>query len=84
MFVIVDTQTIFHTEYVGMLMIPLHTKFHMLGSTGSLVTGNKRKANYRYSAATILLFYTQQQKKKYLTEVSYFLKTYYQHNTSES
>jgi len=37
--------TTFHRKFVGMLIIYLHTRFHILSSSGSLVTAVKLKVN---------------------------------------
>jgi len=37
----VDLNTKFHTEFVGMVIICLHTKFHMPSYNGSLVIAIK-------------------------------------------
>jgi len=37
--------TTFHRKFVGMLIIHLHTRFHILSSSGSLVTAVKLKVN---------------------------------------
>jgi hypothetical protein len=41
MFIIVDLQTIFHRQFVGMFMIYFRTKFKMFSSNGSLVISVK-------------------------------------------
>jgi len=37
--------TTFHSKFVGMLIIYLHTRFHILSSSGSLVMAVKLKVN---------------------------------------
>jgi hypothetical protein len=58
MFLIAYSQTMFYAkyEYIGMYIIYLHTKFHMCGSNGSLVTALKPKAKEIFHT-TISLFY---------------------------
>jgi hypothetical protein len=53
LFLIFDIDTIFNTEFVGMYVLYLHTKFHMPDCSDSVVTTVKPKA--RVCAATILL-----------------------------
>jgi hypothetical protein len=60
MFVIVDSQTVFYAWFVGMQMIYLHTKFHMLGNNGSLVIVVKLKAKDNFLTPAMLLFYIVQ------------------------
>jgi hypothetical protein len=38
----------------------LHTKYHITGSIGSLITAFKPKTKYRFPMATTLLFYNMQ------------------------
>lgn len=47
-------------KFIAMFMICLQSKFHMLSSSASLVISISLKANYRYHAVTILLFYVLQ------------------------
>lgn len=49
-----QTKTIFLTEFVGMFVIYLHTKFLVSSSGGLLVIIIKLKAKYRFHAANIL------------------------------
>jgi len=39
------TFTTSHSKFIGMLIIYLHTRFHILSSSGSLVTAVKLKVN---------------------------------------
>jgi hypothetical protein len=57
MFVIVDLKIIFRTEFVGMFVTYLYTKFHIPNSSGLLVTIIKLKAKYRFHTAVNLLLY---------------------------
>jgi len=56
-FIIVNLYTIFCIEFVEMVMMCIHTKFHIPDSNGSLVTAIKLKYKYRFHAAILLLFY---------------------------
>jgi hypothetical protein len=56
MFVIVSVQTI-HTKIVRTFTIYLHTKFHSLNSTGSLVIAIKQEVNYTLRTVAMLLFH---------------------------
>jgi len=53
MFLIVDLYTIFHTEFVGMVMVCLHTKFQMSRSNGSLIITIKLITKHRFHAAVM-------------------------------
>jgi hypothetical protein len=55
MFIIVNLETVFITEFVGIYMIYAHIKFYMLNSSGSLVIYTELKAKCRFYTATILL-----------------------------
>jgi hypothetical protein len=57
MYVNVDLQTIFYSEFVGMFVIYLRTRIHMSGYSGSLVIAIKLKAKYICHTAAMLLFY---------------------------
>jgi hypothetical protein len=49
----VDLQTIFNTEFVGMYMIYLHTKFNVPNSNGSSCITIKLEAKYRFHATQL-------------------------------
>jgi hypothetical protein len=70
MFVIVDLQTVFHTEIINMFMIHLHTKFHMPNGNGSLVNAVGPEAWLPFCTFTIY-------RKISLTIVPNFSKLYY-------
>jgi hypothetical protein len=67
-FAIFYSYIIFHTRFVDMVVICLHTKFHMPSSNGSLVIATKPKTKYTFHAE-VTLFYTH---KNTLTKVAYF------------
>jgi hypothetical protein len=54
MLVIVDLQTAFHTDFIVMFMICLHTKFHMPLAASSLVIAIKPEAEENFCLAAIL------------------------------
>jgi hypothetical protein len=56
-FVIIDVQTIFHTEFSGMSMMNLHTKFQTSNSSSLLDTAIKQKTKCKLHA-TAMSFYT--------------------------
>jgi hypothetical protein len=58
----IHTFTTFHSESVGMLIIYLHTRFHILSSSGSLVTDVKLKANETFSHSHHVLVMHSTQK----------------------
>jgi len=53
MFIILDILIIFHTEFLGMIMICLLAKFHMSSLSDSLVTAMEPRTKYRSHAATM-------------------------------
>jgi hypothetical protein len=52
----------FHTEFVGVLMIYLHTQFHMPRSNGSLVIAIKLQAKYIFHSDAMLFYFLQKAK----------------------
>jgi hypothetical protein len=54
MSVIIDLQTVFHTQFVDMVMIYLHTRFHMPSSNRSLLVAVKLKVEDSIKMATTL------------------------------
>jgi hypothetical protein len=54
MLLIIDFEGIFNTEFIGICMVCLHTKFYMLNSNGLLDIVVKLKAKYRLHGAAIL------------------------------
>jgi hypothetical protein len=54
MFLNNNLEMILNTEFVGMHMIYIHTKFHVPDSYGSSGTAIKLEAKYRFHATTIL------------------------------
>jgi hypothetical protein len=65
MFVMGDSQTIFHMLNIGMLMIYLCTEFHISSSNSSSVTAIKPKAKVYFLTVPILFYIL---KKYYLTK----------------
>jgi len=55
--------TVFPTEFVGMFMTYLRTKFYMSCYMDSLLITIKPKAKYRFHAAAMLLFYLLPKEK---------------------
>jgi len=60
MFLIVDLETVFRMEFVVLIMVCVHTKFHMPSSNSSLVIAIKPRTKYRCRAAGISLHYILQ------------------------
>jgi hypothetical protein len=60
MFLIVNLETIFHTEFVGICMICLHSKFPCLLQW---LIAIKPKAKYRFHAAIIFVYIVHNKKK---------------------
>lgn len=75
-FVIIDLQALFCTEFIGVLMTCLHIRFHTSGFSCSLVIIKpKAKYWYRFHAAA-MLFYIMQ-KKYPVRKAAYFVKICY-------
>jgi hypothetical protein len=70
MFLIVDSQTKLHTEYVGVFVVWLHTLFHVCVSSGLLVITVKLWAKENIYTAILLLLYNLQ--KNASSWVAYF------------
>lgn len=51
---VIDFKTVFHTLFLGMLMIYLHTKFNMPSSNASLVFTNAR---FTYNLDTNVVYF---------------------------
>jgi hypothetical protein len=62
-FLLVGLEPISNTEFVGMCMSYLYTRFYMPVSSHSLVMTIEPKAKYRFCAATILLSLILQKEK---------------------
>jgi hypothetical protein len=75
MFVFVDLQPIYCTWWVGIFMLYLYTKFHMLRPNSLLVIAFEPKVNENICMAAMMLFYILQ--KITLIKVAYFLKICY-------
>jgi len=71
-FIIVDLQTIFLTECVGMFMICSHATLHVPNSSCLLVVVIMAKANCRFHVATMLLFYITQNKNSFNVSWTYY------------
>jgi len=56
MFVIVDVWPIFHVDFVGMVMICLHSICHVANSISLLFVAMKTKTKFRICAATVLFY----------------------------
>jgi hypothetical protein len=73
MFVLVDLLAKIHTEFVGMVMIGLRKKVHMLSSNVPLAIATEPKTKYRFHAEATALFYvTQRNTFKKRSHFSYF------------
>jgi hypothetical protein len=58
MSIIANTLKLFYAEFLGMSVICLQTTFHMLSSSGSLITTIKYKAKYRFCVVTIFFLHS--------------------------
>jgi len=65
----------FHTELLGVLMICLHAKFHILSSNGPLVLATKPKMENILHAAAMFLFSILQKQMTLACRTSF--KIYY-------
>jgi hypothetical protein len=57
-------KTIFNSEFSGMCMLSLSTRFYMHNTNGSLVIAVKPKRKYTFHAVAIFLSYILPQKSK--------------------